>query len=60
MTIVLDHFPEVQAHRSLDAVLSRLGLVKTDVSMDAVRFLTISAEICNRDLSRAAWRGPPG
>ncbi|MBY5661949.1 LacI family DNA-binding transcriptional regulator [Rhizobium leguminosarum] len=44
MSIVLDQAPEVQARRSIDLALNRLGLIEVDVSAEPVRFLTITPE----------------
>ncbi|NRP87894.1 Catabolite control protein A [Ensifer adhaerens] len=44
MTIVLDQAPEVQARRSIDLTLKRLGLIDTDIDAEPVRFLTVTAE----------------
>nr|WP_210304867.1 LacI family DNA-binding transcriptional regulator [Rhizobium sp. BK212] len=44
MSIVLDQAPEVQARRSIDLALNRLGLIEVEVSAEPVRFLTITRE----------------
>ncbi|MGO8655339.1 LacI family transcriptional regulator, partial [Rhizobium ruizarguesonis] len=44
MSIVLDQAPEVQARRSIDLALNRLGLIEVEVSAEPVRFLTITSE----------------
>ena len=44
MAIVLDQAPEVQARRSLDTILSKLGMVDVEISREPVRFLTITSE----------------
>ncbi|MEI1250476.1 LacI family DNA-binding transcriptional regulator [Rhizobium aouanii] len=44
MSIVLDQAPEVQARRSIDLALNRLGLIEVEVSAEPVRFLTITPE----------------
>ncbi|MBY5569682.1 LacI family DNA-binding transcriptional regulator [Rhizobium leguminosarum] len=44
MAIVLDQAPEVQARRSIDLALNRLGLIEVEVSAEPVRFLTITPE----------------
>jgi LacI family transcriptional regulator len=44
MSVVLDQAPEVQARRSLDMVLSRLGIIDLAVGNEPVRFMTICAE----------------
>jgi LacI family transcriptional regulator len=44
MSIVLDQAPEIQARRSIDTVLRRIGFLDVEVSTEPVRFLTISAE----------------
>ncbi|GGE02783.1 LacI family transcriptional regulator [Aureimonas endophytica] len=44
MTVVLDQAPEVQARRSLDIVMKRLGLIEVEVSEEPVRFFTVTRE----------------
>jgi LacI family transcriptional regulator len=44
MSIVLDQAPEIQARRSIDLTLKRLGLIDVEVSTEPVRFLTVTAE----------------
>ncbi|WEX76758.1 LacI family DNA-binding transcriptional regulator [Sinorhizobium numidicum] len=44
MSIVLDQAPEIQARRSIDLALNKLGLIDVDVSTEPVRFLTVTAE----------------
>lgn len=44
MSIVLDQAPELQARRSIDLALNRLGLIEVEVSAEPVRFLTITSE----------------
>ncbi|CAN7260504.1 LacI family DNA-binding transcriptional regulator [Rhizobium leguminosarum] len=44
MSIVLDQAPEVQARRSIDLALNRLGLIEVEISAEPVRFLTITSE----------------
>ncbi len=44
MAAVIDQAPETQARRSLDLVLSRLGLLNTPVDRSPIRFITITAE----------------
>lgn len=44
MSIVLDQAPEIQARRSIDLTLKRLGLIDVEVSSEPVRFLTVTAE----------------
>jgi LacI family transcriptional regulator len=44
MDIVLDQAPEVQARRAVDLVLHRLGFLDLEISLEPVRFLTITSE----------------
>lgn len=44
MSFVLDQAPEVQARRAVDTILHRLGMLKTEVSTEPVRFLTVTPE----------------
>lgn len=44
MTIVLDQAPELQAKRSFDTIMLRLGLIDVDVETDPVRFQVIVNE----------------
>lgn len=44
MTITLDQAPEIQARRSLDTILKRLGVIDVEVSDEPVPFLTYTAE----------------
>lgn len=44
MSVVLDQMPEAQARRSIDMVLSRLGLLAVPVEQSPIRFVTITPE----------------
>ncbi|PDT43159.1 LacI family transcriptional regulator [Sinorhizobium sp. FG01] len=44
MSIVLDQAPEIQARRAIDLTLRSLGLIDLEVSLEPVRFLTITPE----------------
>jgi LacI family transcriptional regulator len=44
MTMVLDQAPEIQARRSLDTVLRRIGFIDIEVSTDPIPFLTVISE----------------
>lgn len=44
MAIVFDQAPEAQALRSIDIMMSRIGLLETQVENPAVRFITVTAE----------------
>jgi LacI family transcriptional regulator len=44
MNICIDQTPEVQARRSVDIILHKLGVIRTEVVADPIRFLTITAE----------------
>lgn len=44
MSVVLDQAPGAQAHRALDLMLARLGLVSEPVPNDPIRFATITRE----------------
>ena len=44
MDIVIDQAPEVQARRSLDMIMRRLGLMEVEISADPVQFHTITSE----------------
>jgi LacI family transcriptional regulator len=44
MSIVLDQAPEIQARLAIDLTLRSLGLIDVEVSLEPVRFLTITPE----------------
>lgn len=44
MSVVLDQMPETQARRSMDLMLSKLGLLNQEVANPPIRFVTITAE----------------
>ena len=44
MAAVIDQAPETQARRALDLVLHRLGLLKQQVDLSPIRFVTITRE----------------
>lgn len=44
MTVAFDQAPEIQARRSLDTIMKRLGVINVDVSTDPVPFLTYTPE----------------
>jgi len=44
LDICLDQAPEVQARRSVDLILRKLDIIRTEVITDPVRFMTVSAQ----------------
>ncbi|MEZ2132374.1 MULTISPECIES: LacI family DNA-binding transcriptional regulator [unclassified Sinorhizobium] len=44
MDICLDQAPEVQARRSVDMILRKLDVIRTEIITDPVRFMTVSAQ----------------
>jgi LacI family transcriptional regulator len=44
LDICLDQAPEVQARRSIDMILRKLGMIQTEVITEPVRFMTVSAQ----------------
>lgn len=44
LDICLDEAPEVQARRSIDVILRKLGAIETTVDTSQVRFVTVNAQ----------------
>jgi LacI family transcriptional regulator len=44
MDVVLDQAPEAQARRSIDTLLNRVGFINAEVSVEPIRFYTITSE----------------